>query len=125
MSDGIPCSSLSREKDRFSNGKRKSGSLSGATGKEKRPRFVNSDVSSCEKVATQPEGIDGPSRANAARFGGKNDRFSNGKKKLHMSGPFKDPEKEEKRLRALNAKRNRDRKKVEKLQMEDMISKLI
>jgi len=53
------------------------------------------------------------------------DTFSNGKKKLYKSGPFKNnPDMERARLNAINAKRNRDRKKQEKAAMEGEMSRL-
>jgi len=53
------------------------------------------------------------------------DTFSNGKKKLYKSGPFKNnPDMERARLNAVNAKRNRDRKKHEKAAMEGEMSRL-
>lgn len=53
------------------------------------------------------------------------DTFSNGKKKLYKSGPFKNnPDMERARLNAINAKRNRDRKKHEKAAMDAEMSRL-
>ena len=54
----------------------------------------------------------------------KKDTFSNGKRKLYKSGPFNDPEMERARLNAINAKRNRDRKKQEKTLLENEMTKL-
>ena len=50
--------------------------------------------------------------------------FSNGKKKLYSSGPFSDPGMERCRLNALNAKKNRDRKKREQEKMKKELSRL-
>jgi len=53
------------------------------------------------------------------------DTFSNGKKKLYKSGPFRNnPEMERARINAINAKRNRDRKKQEKQALEQEMTRL-
>jgi len=53
------------------------------------------------------------------------DTFSNGKKKLYKSGPFRNnPDMERARINAINAKRNRDRKKQEKQSLEQEMSRL-
>lgn len=44
--------------------------------------------------------------------------FSNGKPKLYAERPFKNPQLERARLNAINAKKNRDRKKQESARME-------
>jgi len=50
--------------------------------------------------------------------------FSNGKPKLYAERPFKNPQQERARLNAINAKKNRDRKKMEsagvKMEMEKL-----
>lgn len=50
--------------------------------------------------------------------------FSNGKKKLYTAGPFTDPEKEKCRINALNAKKNREKKKQERQKMIDELNRL-
>lgn len=50
--------------------------------------------------------------------------FLSGKKKLYNSGPFVDPEMEKQRMNAINAKKNRDRKKKEKMSMQNELTKL-
>lgn len=54
----------------------------------------------------------------------KSDKFSNGKTKLYSAGPFNNPELERQRLNALNAKKNREKKKQEQQHLKTEVTRL-
>jgi len=76
------------------------------------------------KIAAQPKSLPLVNAAKSVGTPTKKDTFSNGKKKLYKSGPFNNPEMERARLNAINAKRNRDRKKNERQRMEQEMNRL-
>lgn len=50
--------------------------------------------------------------------------FSNGKPKLYAEGPFKNPKQERARLNAINAKKNREKKKNENAKLQKEMDRL-
>lgn len=81
----------------------------------KRRKFSHSETESEDETVVKAEPV---------MKGPKKDTFSNGKRKLYKSGPMQDPEMERARINAINAKRNRDRKKQERQNMEQEMRRL-